>query len=1560
MGLRQCGEVGPRKRRWPRVGRWFDRKAAALALAVSVIPYCALGGEVSFAMASGMNIYAIAIASDADGDHVLAWRKFQTGGAHFVLARMFDRFGNPVSGEFQVASYPAGFREGLDIAMDGDGDFTITWDVDGVDGSGSGVQARRYAASGAPLGSTFQVNTTTLGDQVQPRVAMDLQGNVAMVWASSGIYAQAYNFKGQPVGSEFRVDEPGPFSRSDPDVAMSAAGESVIVWETSTGGFANSVMGRQFSAAGQPAGPSFLIGSGWGVLFPRLAINSAGGFVVVWRSSAETYARLYNPDSTPTGDPFLVHRADPFGMVQVVQPANVVMDVRGNFGVIGYGYDSAIGQTVHHRRYFASGAPDGPVLLFPSGGPFPALAGDDTGNMIAAWKDGPGILGCRLDGPGDTAGPTVTSVSFGHNQFASGARLQDSVNELILTFSEELENGPDGVPVIANPGYWILREGGTEIPGGVDDVSFAWNAASRKYEGVIRFDGNGELEGAPPLHDGNFTLTLRDGIADLFGNALDGDLDGVPGGEHAIEFSVSGPLGRWFWRNPLPNGMPLRGIGYGKGRLVAVGDGGTILTSSDGHQWVARDSGTTEDLWDVSQAAGTFVAVGGRYPDTGVLLTSVDAIHWETRYTDSLAWLARVAHDGNRFVAVGTNGRMLTSEDAVNWVPVDAAESLDHFRTVVRLNGRFYAGGYSRETGSGMHSVLLTSENGLDWERLTIPEIYWFGPRDFAYGNGRYVGVGTGTFFPNTVLTSLDGFTWSTNWANIFPDSVRVAYGNDRFVAVGGRVNLMGGSASTSPDGMDWSWRFMGGHGTGDFIFTGLCFDGGEFHAVAGNRLSKIVRSRDGEEWALSGSVTSAHLNGVAFGGGRFVAVGSDGSLLHSPDGVHWRREAPVTTEWLTGVYFAHGQFVAVGRNGTLLTSPDGIHWADRSVSTGANLNAIASLPGGFVAVGDGGVVFSSIDGVEWNPDQLEPSDDLFSISCTEEECIALGRTRHPWEAVAYRYSPTSGWMRDASLSDLRVSSIAFGDGVAVAVDSETGRVFARQDGEAWRLVDWDPDAPVYRARYAGDRFMILGRDGILRSSRDGISWRSFGTPGRGYLSDITYGAGAFVAVGNEGMILQTGPNVEVAPSIVELPSEMNVTEGGLLTLRADVSGTPPLQYQWYKDGEAVTGGNEDHLDVAFASPADAGGYHLVARNGLGTSVSSVVRVDVRPVVRTGQVVGRHVFYNGSAWDHWDPGANAGDDDAIAVDKRALLPGARATFENYTSYPRGINGVMVDIAGWSATPAAIDFSFKAGNGLEPSSWAIAPDPLSITVRPGAGEEGSDRITLIWKDNDLDGVLAANEAVANLWLQVTVKAGPGTGLPQDEVFYFGNAPGEVGNESGDATVDTTDVLGAFNGQTAANGAGITSAFDFNRDRVVDTTDVLFAFNHQTGLGSALQLLDLSSDEDGFSFQPVAVRLPVAGAHGLEVTPAGATVDAIPRGVPLTALRFDASRGVLEVKALGDGVVLQLQSSPDLVPGSWKGVPGRPMVEGLVWNWRVRVPMDDPARFFRAIVLDSPPR
>ena len=201
-------------------------------------------------------------------------------------------------------------------------------------------------------------------------------------------------------------------------------------------------------------------------------------------------------------------------------------------------------------------------------------------------------------------------------------------------------------------------------------------------------------------------------------------------------------------------------------------------------------------------------------------------------------------------------------------------------------------------------------------------------------------------------------------------------------------------------------------------------------------------------------------------------------------------------------------------------------------------------------------------------------------------------------------------------------------------------------------------------------------------------------------------------------------------------------------------------------------------------------------------------------------VVGRHVFYNGSAFDGRSTAAGPEDDAAIATDKSPLLPGQAATFANYTSYSKGINGLMVDLRNPQQAPTAGDFEFAVRTAA--GAWVPAPAPGAVVVRPRAGADGSDRVTFTFADG----------AIRDTWLRVTVLAGARTGLARPDVFYFGNAVGETGNSALDAAVNALDAAAT---RAAQHGGKVLvdNPYDFNRDRAVNSLDLTIVRGRQAG-------------------------------------------------------------------------------------------------------------------------------
>lgn len=82
-------------------------------------------------------------------------------------------------------------------------------------------------------------------------------------------------------------------------------------------------------------------------------------------------------------------------------------------------------------------------------------------------------------------------------------------------------------------------------------------------------------------------------------------------------------------------------------------------------------------------------------------------------------------------------------------------------------------------------------------------------------------------------------------------------------------------------------------------------------------------------------------------------------------------------------------------------------------------------------------------------------------------------------------------------------------------------------------------------------------------------------------------------------------PSVSLAPSAIVLRC------GDPLTLAAVAAGTPPIRFQWFKDGRPLPGQASGCLAVAAAGPGDAGQYRVEATNRLGATLSVPVAVTV-------------------------------------------------------------------------------------------------------------------------------------------------------------------------------------------------------------------------------------------------------------------------------------------------------------------------------------------------------------
>jgi len=90
-----------------------------------------------------------------------------------------------------------------------------------------------------------------------------------------------------------------------------------------------------------------------------------------------------------------------------------------------------------------------------------------------------------------------------------------------------------------------------------------------------------------------------------------------------------------------------------------------------------------------------------------------------------------------------------------------------------------------------------------------------------------------------------------------------------------------------------------------------------------------------------------------------------------------------------------------------------------------------------------------------------------------------------------------------------------------------------------------------------------------------------------------------------------------IAPAIVTAPQSLSVVAGQFGALAVTASGTSPLSYQWFKNGQAIAGANASEI-LVFADPVDAGASYQITvqvSNSAGSAASESATLSVTAVV---------------------------------------------------------------------------------------------------------------------------------------------------------------------------------------------------------------------------------------------------------------------------------------------------------------------------------------------------------
>ena len=232
------------------------------------------------------------------------------------------------------------------------------------------------------------------------------------------------------------------------------------------------------------------------------------------------------------------------------------------------------------------------------------------------------------------------------------------------------------------------------------------------------------------------------------------------------------------WTNTdYPSAQQINAVYAAPFGLVAVGDAGTIITSTDnGVTWTAQTSGTIQNLYAVRYDAATdiFIAVGAN----GKILISPDAVSWVSQASGVIEHLYAIAYNqfGAGYVVVGALGTVLISAAGTSWTTESSGVTTD-------LRGLSHDG--VRYIATGANGVIRASTNGITWfprVAATTESLNAIVTANIANVATRVTVGANGVSF---VSTDSNATVWTAQSTGTAYTLANITYGNGHYYAVG-------------------------------------------------------------------------------------------------------------------------------------------------------------------------------------------------------------------------------------------------------------------------------------------------------------------------------------------------------------------------------------------------------------------------------------------------------------------------------------------------------------------------------------------------------------------------------------------------------------------------------------------------------------------------------------------------------------------------------------------------------------------------------------------------------
>ncbi|MEX2607775.1 MAG: S8 family serine peptidase [Kiritimatiellia bacterium] len=409
-----------------------------------------------------------------------------------------------------------------------------------------------------------------------------------------------------------------------------------------------------------------------------------------------------------------------------------------------------------------------------------------------------------------------------------------------------------------------------------------------------------------------------------------------------------------------------------------------------------------------------------------------------------------------------------------------------------------------------------------------------------------------------------------SNWKRVLPmtpglDLDNAFFAGGRFFATSDSNLSHDGALYTSPDGVSWNKAELDGTLT---TITGIAYGNGKYVAVGGRgSRGGIAVSDDGVFWEFAREeLGSSHFSSVVFGNGIFVtkrAISWDDNTVFftSSDGVNWSTAVLDNVELYNPILFGNGTFLT-DRFGVHYTSTDGSSWLAHDVSDvlSTSTGALTYHDGFFYKLSGSGFtsmgLYRSVDGISWDvisgPGNLGvfPSNTLYYDG---EYFIATNSTGPRISTTGTGFTTHSGNLTGDHTQG-SIKDFAIGNGTIIGI-TETGRILSGST-----VTDLTFDEPIFTRdfhRLEALDDVIVGLGSLYQSaenaqgitwSYDGLTWEINDTV---RVKDIAKFNDLYYAIGSPNSGHGLG-NLMSSPNLVDWTMHDDLSEDAIFLARGN------------------------------------------------------------------------------------------------------------------------------------------------------------------------------------------------------------------------------------------------------------------------------------------------------------------------------------------------------------------------------------------------------------------------